>query len=107
MSDETIRVIVATTGVEDTSQSKGGLFIDEHGTIEAIQKDLLVSTLRENLASECRKFMTVIGDVEDSDAYKLSDVEVAFEISGEGGVSFIGTAKVGARASLKMKFARK
>jgi hypothetical protein len=41
--------------------------------------------------------MSIMSDVKDSNGYKLTNVEVGFEISGEGGVSFIGTAKVWAR----------
>ncbi|MGY4349752.1 hypothetical protein ACVWXM_006245 [Bradyrhizobium sp. GM7.3] len=102
MSEDTISVVVAASEADDGPQTKGGLFADD----DAVIVEVPVSKLRANLARECQKFMDALSDVKDSQGYKLADVEVGFEISGEGGVSFIGTAKVGAKASLKVKFSR-
>ena len=98
MSNETISVVVAAPPSEESFQTRDGL--------ESAIVELPVSKLRSNVAKECEKFIAIISDIKDSKGYKLADVEVGFEISGEGGVSFIGSAKVGARASLKMKFSR-
>jgi hypothetical protein len=103
MAEETISVVVATAAKDQASgRTKGGIFAEEEAEIA----DVPVSKLRANVANECRKFVAIISEVKDESGYKLSEAEVGFEISGEGGVSFIGTAKVGARASLKMKFVR-
>jgi hypothetical protein len=102
MADETISVVVAASPAEESVPTRGGL-----ESIDAAVVELPVSKLRENVAKECEKFMSIMSDVKDSQGYKLTEVEVGFEISGEGGVSFIGTAKVGARASLRMKFTPK
>jgi hypothetical protein len=105
MAEDKISVVVAVTSGQDTSQTKG-VFTNDEGDVDAAIVELPVAQLRSNLAKECQKFIDVMSDVKDDKGYKMREVEVGFEISGEGGVSFIGTAKVGARASLKLKFSR-
>lgn len=108
MAGETISVIVSLTDDKKVDPKlKGGLFFDEEGDIQAGPVEIPVSKLRESLALECNKFGEVLGKIKDGEHFKLDELEVGFEINGEGGVNFIGTAKLGGKAALKVKFSRK
>jgi hypothetical protein len=103
MSTDTVSVVVATGDDDNHSPTKGGLFGDD---VDISIVDIPVSTLKTNLSRECEKFVAIVDGIKSDGGFKLLEVEVGFEISGEGGVSFIGTSKLGARASLKMKFSK-
>ena len=72
------------------------------GTVE-----IPVDKLRASLSDLGVKLKhATAGLLSETEGFLLKELEVGIEVSAEGGVSLIGTAKAGATASLKLKFAR-
>lgn len=63
-----------------------------------------VETLRANFRDATRLLSEAMRDIHNVGTFELQEVEVAVEVSAEGGVEFIGTAKVAGTGSIKMKF---
>lgn len=94
---ETISVLVTRT---DTSK---GIF--DSGPIMPIE--IPVEKLRASLTDLVAKLRVATKDLADkADGISLKELEVGLELSAEGGVSLIGTAKAGATASIKLTFVR-
>ena len=100
MSDSTISVIVEISGEE--SDHKGGAYGDK----ETVPVSLPIEALRSSLSTEAAKLLSILDSLHTDSKWKLEEVEVGIEISAEGGISFIGTAKAGAEASIKLTFKR-
>ncbi len=83
------------------------------GTLSAISaaspasriKLLDAEKLRKSVGSLARQVTGLFDDLEHDDRYRLETVQVSLEISAEGGVSLIGTAKAGARGGITLTFA--
>lgn len=105
MPNASIPVIVART--VETDGTKGGLV---KRTAEAVRNvaQVDVDVLKANLADLIGRVSAVIEVAEASaGALSLTEVEVGVEITAEGGVALIGTASVGATASITLTFQRK
>lgn len=66
--------------------------------------DIDAETLRQSLANLTGQLGKVFEDVKSVGDFKLKQVEVGLEISAEGGVALIGTAKAGTRGAIKLTF---
>jgi len=65
-----------------------------------------VETLRANFR-ECTQMLSeALGDIHNVGTFELQEVEVGVEVSAEGGVQFVGTAKVAGSGSIKLKFTK-
>jgi len=94
---ETISVLVSKA---DPSK---GIFGDGALTIANIPLD----KLKANLSDLIAKVGAVTADLATTPSgLTLKDLEVGIEITAEGGVNLIGSAKAGATASLKLTFVR-
>jgi|SRR5215831_9859949 len=99
MSRDTISVIVELPEAGDGAK---GLFRGQK--IALVQ--LPIEKLRDQMGAEAGKLLAILDTMPAKTGWRLDEAEVGVEISAEGGVSFIGTAKVGANATLKLKFKR-
>ena len=63
-----------------------------------------VATLRENLRSATSLLSEAFSEIREVGNYELSEVAVGVEITAEGGVQFIGTAKLSGSGSITLKF---
>ena len=63
-----------------------------------------VTTLRENLRSATSLLAEAFSDIREVGNYQLAEVELGVEITAEGGVQFIGTAKMSGSGSITLKF---
>jgi hypothetical protein len=94
--DEAIPIIVSTDTITKSVFATGGL---------ASIADVPIGKLKSNLADIVAKLGMITADLESpASKYSLTELEVGLEISAEGGVSLIGTAKAGATASVKLTF---
>ena len=94
---ETISVLVAST-----DPGKG---IFGNGAI--IPVNIPVEKLRAGLSDLIAKLSAATTALATkSEGLSLKELEVGIELTAEGGVSLIGTAKAGATASLKLTFVR-
>jgi hypothetical protein len=68
--------------------------------------EIPVERLKASLSELVSKLRAATSDLAaKTDGLSLRELEVGIELTAEGGVSLIGTAKVGATASLKLTFA--
>jgi hypothetical protein len=68
--------------------------------------EIPVERLRASLSDLVSKLRAATSDLAaKTDGLSLRELEVGIEVTAEGGVSLIGTATVGATASLKLTFA--
>ena len=75
------------------------------GTGPVFPIEIPVDQLRTSLTDLVTKLKAATAALADkSDGLSLKELEVGVEITAEGGVSLIGTAKAGATASLKLTF---
>jgi hypothetical protein len=65
-----------------------------------------VETLRANFREATQMLSEALGDIHNVGTFELQEVEVGVEVSAEGGVQFVGTAKVAGSGSIKLKFTK-
>jgi len=74
------------------------------GAVAAV--DIPVERLNANLSDFVSKLRAATASLAaKADGLSLKELEVGIELTAEGGVSLIGTAKAGVTASLKLTFA--
>ena len=103
-SDGTISVLVADIPEVDADQK--GLFPRSK---ELVVKEIPVTQLKqqlESLRSDLAALVPPAEEEEGASELRLSELSVQVEITASGGVHLIGTAEVGATASLTLKFSR-
>lgn len=66
--------------------------------------DIPVEALRANFRSATSLLAEALADIRQVGQFELQEVEVGVEVSSEGGVQFIGTAKVSGSGSIKLTF---
>ena len=90
--------------------ARGGLELDKSLTgrvAEVVQRAIDVDAPKRSLGDLASKLGQVMGSVEAAaGGLSLDSVEVGVEITAEGGVALIGTAKAGAKASITLGFSR-
>jgi hypothetical protein len=75
------------------------------GTGPVAAVEIPVERLRANLSDLVAKLRAAAGNLAaKSDGLSLKELEVGIELTAEGGVSLIGTAKASGTASLKLTF---
>lgn len=93
----TIAVITATDAGEK------GLF---GNSVAMVQKNLDVDKLKTSIRDLAGDLAEVFASIESHAGFRLNAIEVGVEISSEGGVVLVGTAKVGGKAAVNLKFER-
>ncbi len=63
-----------------------------------------VATLEANFHSATSLLSKALSGIQQVGQFELHEVEVGVEVSAEGGVQFIGTAKVSGSGTIKLKF---
>ena len=66
--------------------------------------DVPVDALRANLKAATSTLAEAFRDIRKVGDFELSEVTIEVEVTAEGGVQFIGTAKVSGSGSISMKF---
>jgi hypothetical protein len=95
---DTIPVVVGQT--EESAPQTLGL----GDVIEKQIAEIDADTLRKSLTGLSSQLGTLFQDIKNVGGFKLSQVQVSLEISAEGGVALIGTAKAGARGAINLTF---
>ncbi len=78
--------------------------IPAKGGAALVWKSIPVEELRKSLYDATESLASAFEGIQKVGGFELSEVVIGMEVNGEGGVSFIGSAKVGAAASLQLKF---
>lgn len=71
---------------------------------EQICKLIPVDVLRNNLQQISSAMLTALDDLKAVGSFRLSEVELQAEVTAEGGVQFIGTATLGGKGAITLKF---
>ena len=95
---ETIPFLVSLP--EEEEQVKGIFSVDT----EIAVRNLPVERLRENLNHVCQEFASVLNAVKKVGNFRLKEVTIQVEVSAEGGVELIGTAKLGGKGAITLTF---
>ena len=96
---ETLPLIVSVTEDDNTM----GLFSGADG--EARLRHIPLDVLKENLRQTADSLRGLLGDLARStDGFRLKEAQIGVEVSAEGGIQIIGTAKVGTKANIILVF---
>ena len=83
--------------------------VPESGTLgvftpKAVIQDVNVETLKKSLSSLSENISNIMTDIRSVGGFQLKQVQLSVEISAEGGVAIIGTAKAGAKGAIMLTF---
>ncbi len=67
-------------------------------------KEIDAEKLRKSLSDLSGQISDVLQDIKDVGNFKLKEVQISVEISAEGGVALIGSAKAGAKGAITLTF---
>lgn len=96
MSQQTIPFIVA---VDPDTKGRPTAAADMARAVE-----VPADALAQSLEAACQPLAQAFRNLARVGDFRLGKVSIGLEVSGEGGVSFIGTAKVGAKAAITLEF---
>jgi hypothetical protein len=68
-------------------------------------REIPVGVLKENLANISEGLLSVLEDVKKVGKFKLKEVTLQVEVSADGGIQLIGTAKIGGKGAITLTFA--
>jgi hypothetical protein len=95
---ETIPILVST---QDDNQDVKGLFSP---SAEIVVREIPLDKLKENMLKVCNQLAATVSHVQQVGQFKLKEVSIQVEISAEGGVELIGTAKLGGKGAITLTF---
>jgi hypothetical protein len=67
-------------------------------------KQIPIDILKKNLVGISSAMLNVIGDIKQVGQFKLKEVTLEVEVSADGGICFIGTANLGGKGAISLKF---
>ncbi|EKU99786.1 hypothetical protein SPB21_10095 [Leptothoe sp. ISB3NOV94-8A] len=97
---ENIPFLVTQPDEEVDDDVKGLFSLDR----DVVARDIPVEKLRENLNNVCQSVASALGDIKKVGDFKLKEVEIQVEVTAEGGVELIGTAKLGGKGAITLTF---
>jgi hypothetical protein len=84
---------------------------DEMGMFGALRsesdiglKQIPADVLKNNLANISASILNVLADIDQVGKFRLKEVTLEVEVSASGGVSLIGTANMGGKGAISLKF---
>ncbi len=95
---ETIPILVS---LQDEDQEVKGLFSPD---ADVVLREIPIERLKENMLTVCNQVAATVGHIQQVGQFKLKEVSIQVEISAEGGVELIGTAKLGGKGAITLKF---
>jgi len=96
---ETIPFLVS---LPDEDEQVKGIFSPE---TDIVVRDLPTERLRENLNKVCLGIASMLDDVKKVGDFKLKEVTIQVEVTAEGGIELVGTAKLGGKGAITLTFA--
>ena len=85
----------------DEDEPVKGLFSAE---TEVALRELPTELLRKNLSSVCQGMASMLSDIEELGRFRLKEVTVQVEVTAEGGIELVGTAKLGGTGAITLTF---
>jgi hypothetical protein len=81
-----------------------GMFSNLERDADIGLRQIPVDVLRSNLANISLSVLNVLEDIKQVGRFKLKEVTLEVEVSASGGVSLIGTANLGGKGAISLKF---
>ncbi|GMM83438.1 hypothetical protein [Pseudoalteromonas sp. MTN2-4] len=97
---QTLPIIVNQTYDSDDSQTKGIFTPDSDTVLENVPVD----TLSDNLNTVCNGVCKALSNLSKVGDFSLKEVSIQVEVSAQGGVNLIGSASVGGKGAITLKF---
>jgi hypothetical protein len=99
----TIPIIVAAPGATEEGDTMGifSRFSSDAAALQAVP----TTTLRQNLLAVTESVAQVFEGIRQVGQFKLKEVVLQVEVSADGGVCLIGTAKIGGKGAITLTFA--
>jgi hypothetical protein len=104
-SDQTLPILVSA---EPTHDGDTKALFGRRGEDDLVVADVPISRLQEQLEALSMDVAQVVDSVDTpkGDAIRLTQLSVQVEVTASGGIHLIGTASVGATASMTLTFSR-
>lgn len=67
-------------------------------------RELPTERLRENLTRVCEEVASMVKDVKKIGSFQLKQLTIQVEVTAEGGIELIGTAKLGGKGAITLTF---
>jgi autotransporter translocation and assembly factor TamB len=71
---------------------------------DVVLKKIPIDKLQGNLDAVCQSIGNTISNIKKVGSFKLKEVTIQVEVSAEGGVELIGTAKLGGKGAITLTF---
>ena len=97
---ETIPFLV-TLPDDDGPEGHKGLF---RTASEVALQQLPVDKLKENLGRVSKAILSLLADIKQVGQFRLKEVTLQVEVSADAGVNLIGTANLGGKGAITLKF---
>ncbi|MGB0909181.1 MAG: Pepco domain-containing protein [Nitrospirales bacterium] len=92
--------------VEQTGEMRSGAFGAMHSSNQILATPMDARKIKDSLSTFSTEIGTILQGVQAKGDFHLSEVELKVELSAEGGVTLIGTAKAGIAGAITLKFSR-
>jgi hypothetical protein len=87
---------------EDEKSDQMGIF--QPDSLIGLQQ-IPVAVLKKNLRSISEEMVKILDEIKHVGQFKLKEITMQVEISASGGISIIGTASIGGKGAITLKFA--
>ena len=85
----------------DKDEDVKGIFSTD---VDIALRELPTNLLRKNLNTVCQGVASVLSDVQKVGNFRLKEVTVQVEVTAEGGIELVGTAKLGGKGAITLTF---
>ena len=90
---------------ENNENDEKGIFGKFRDDGEIVLRQIPIEPLKKNLASISEGLLNVLESVQQIGKFKLKEVTLQVEVSADGGIQIIGTAKIGGKGAITLTFA--
>lgn len=103
---ETIKTIpfFVTVPDEHAEDEEKSIFGKFRADAEVELKPIPTDRLKKSLTGVSEAVLTVIKDIKQVGQFKLKEITLQVEVSAEGGINLIGTATLGGKGAITLKF---
>lgn len=104
MSDIPFLVSIPDENTEEEVKEVKGIFSSRGNREQVALCNIPTERLKENLTRVCQSLGETLRDVKAVGNFRLKEVTIQVEVTAEGGVELIGTAKLGGKGAITLTF---
>lgn len=98
-----IPFLVSLPDVDADIEEKGVFSLKDSKEVVAI-RNISTERLKANLNNVCQGLAETLQDIKAVGSFRLKEVTIQVEVTAEGGVELIGTAKLGGKGAITLTF---